>query len=281
MQGVLSIQSQVVYGHVGNAMATFALNRLGHEVWPVPTVLYSNHPGHGGMTGAVQPGAALTALIDGLDARAMLAGTRAVLSGYLGAADHADVVIHALDRIAQAAPGTPYCCDPVMGDDGKGIYVKSGIPEAIRDRLVPRAAILKPNAFELGWLTGRTIAGPDDAVAAARSLPVPLVVCSSVPVPPDNKTIGAMAITADAAWLVTAPRLEHPPPGTGDLFTALFLGRTLNGADAPTALSAATTSLMRLLAHSAPDDQDIALIDHQEDLTIGSGACLPVQAHKG
>lgn len=148
MQGVLSIQSQVVYGHVGNAMATFALNRLGHEVWPVPTVLYSNHPGHGGMTGAVQPGAALTALIDGLDARAMLAGTRAVLSGYLGAADHADVVIHALDRIAQAAPGTPYCCDPVMGDDGKGIYVKSGIPEAIRDRLVPRAAILKPNAFE-------------------------------------------------------------------------------------------------------------------------------------
>ncbi|MBM3523197.1 MAG: pyridoxal kinase, partial [Alphaproteobacteria bacterium] len=141
---VLSVQSGVVYGHVGNSTAQFCLQRLGHEVWRIDTVRFSNHPGHGGMVGAVTDAAEITTLVDGLAARGWLAGCDAVLSGYLGAAAQGPVLLDVVRRVCEANPAARWLLDPVIGDDGR-IFVKPGIPEFMRDQAVPRADILTPN----------------------------------------------------------------------------------------------------------------------------------------
>ncbi|MGF1454166.1 MAG: pyridoxal kinase [Alphaproteobacteria bacterium] len=239
MQGVLSIQSQVVFGHVGNSAAQFALQCLGLEVWGVPTVLYSNHPGHGGFAGAPVPATTLDTLITGLAERDLLRGCRAVLSGYLGAADHVDAVARAVGRARSASPQALFCCDPVMGDTPKGTYVRPGIPEGLAAHLVPLADILTPNAFELGLLTGAPITDPATALQAARTLPCPVTVVTSVPVPAQPGRLGCLAATAERAWLCSVERLEQVPPGTGDLFAALFLGHVLRAEPLPIALGRA------------------------------------------
>ncbi len=268
LPGVLSIQSQVVYGHVGNSAAQFALQRLGVSVWALPTVLFSNHPGHGGFTGRALPAEDLATLIDGLAGRGILNGLQAILSGYLGAGDQARVVADAVAKARAAAPDLLYCCDPVIGDEGKGAYVQPGVADALCNTLLPLADLAKPNAFELAWLTGKPVEDPASAATAARALGVPLVIVSSVPMPPDNRAIGAMAVTAHEAWLVSAPRLAAPPPGTGDLFTALILGHLLTGQSSPDALARAASSLDHLLDNHArqTDGPDLPLIAGQHHL---------------
>ena len=146
---VLSIQSSVVYGHVGNRAAVPALERLGHDVWPVDTVAFSNHPAHGSFRGRIVPAAEVRDLIEGLAARGVLGRCDAVLSGYLGDPATGAVVEDAVARVRAANPRTLYCCDPVIGEVGRGAYVRAGVPEAFRDRLVPLADIVTPNPFEL------------------------------------------------------------------------------------------------------------------------------------
>ncbi len=247
MKGILSIQSQVVFGHVGHGAAQFALQCLGHEVWAIPTVLFSNHPGHGGFAGEALPAQNLTALVDGMDRQGLLESAAALQSGYLGHADQVDVVAKALDKVRRNNAQALYLCDPVMGDRPAGTYVRPGIPEGIRDRLAPLADILTPNNFELEWLTGRTIDGPEAALSAARSLPARIVVVTSVPLPRSPDRIGTMAAGPETAWLCTTPRIDGVPPGTGDLFAALFLGHRLGGRTIPEALGRSASAVHALL----------------------------------
>ncbi len=167
---ILSIQSWVAYGHVGNAAAMFPLQRLGAEVWAVNTVQFSNHTGYGAWTGEVFTGAAIRALIDGIAARGALARCDAVLSGYMGDADIGLAVLDALARARAANPRALYCCDPVIGDDDTGVYVRPGIAELMRDRMLASADIATPNRFELEFLTGAACATLDDAKAGAVRL---------------------------------------------------------------------------------------------------------------
>ena len=167
---VLSIQSTVTYGRVGNRAAVFALERLGHEVWPIDTVAFSNHPAHGGFRGRVVPAAEVSALVEGLDARGVLGRCDAVLSGYLGEPETAAVVADAVARVRAANPAALYCCDPVIGEVGRGVYVRAGIADAFRERLVPLADIVTPNPFELELLTGIAPSTLEGARAAARAL---------------------------------------------------------------------------------------------------------------
>ena len=151
---VLSIQSHVVYGHVGNASAVFPMQRLGVEVWPIHTVQFSNHTGYGAWTGRVFDAPLIEELVDGLAVRGVLAACDGVLSGYMGSADIGNAVLSTVARVRAANPGALYCCDPVIGDVDRGVFVRPGIPEFLRDHAVPAADIVTPNQFELDYLSG-------------------------------------------------------------------------------------------------------------------------------
>ena len=170
MTTILSIQSSVAFGHVGNSAATFPLMRLGVEVWPVITVHFSNHTGYGAWRGPMLSPQDVAEVVTGIDERGVLGRVDAVLSGYQGAAEMGAQVLAAVDLVKQRNPQAIYCCDPVIGDVGRGIYVRPGIPEFMRDQVVPKADLVTPNHFELDFLTGRTTTTLDEVLAAAAQL---------------------------------------------------------------------------------------------------------------
>src|SRR5882757_4598546 len=163
---ILSIQSHVAYGHVGNAAATFPLQRLGVEVWPIHTVQFSNHTGYGAWTGRVFDAGLITELVEGIAQRGVLGRCDGVLSGYMGSAETGAAILDAVAQVKAANPRARYCCDPVIGDVGRGIYVRPGIAEFMRDHALPMADIATPNQFELEHLSGRTTATMPDALQA-------------------------------------------------------------------------------------------------------------------
>src|SRR5437660_9395826 len=167
---VLSIQSHVAYGHVGNAAATFPLQRIGIEVWPIHTVQFSNHTGYGAWTGRVFEAALITELVQGIAERGVLGVCDGVLSGYMGSAQTGAAILDAVARVKAANPHAAYCCDPVIGDVGRGVFVRPGIPEFMHDRAVRAADIITPNQFELDHLAGRTSGTRRDALAAIDAL---------------------------------------------------------------------------------------------------------------
>jgi pyridoxine kinase len=261
---VLSLQSDVVYGHVGNGAARFALQRLGHEVWAVPTVLLSSHAGYAKVGGESLSADLLRRLVDGLDANGWLGQCDAVLSGYLGHADQARVVADAVRRTKAANPRAIYCLDPVFGDAGRA-YAKPGVAEAMARELLPLADIVTPNVFELSSLTSVAIRNQGDALVAAQRLGRPIVVATSVPVSEDR--IGTLAVSKDEAWLASTPLLENPPHGSGDLMAALLLAHRLAGQPLRDCLAAATSSVFQILAQSVDaKSQELLLIALQDVL---------------
>ncbi len=167
---ILSVQSWVCYGHVGNASALFPLQRLGAEVWAVNTVQFSNHTGYGSWTGDVFGGAQVARLIEGIEARGALARCDAVLSGYMGDQGIGHAILDAVKRAKDASPNCVYCCDPVIGDDDTDVYVRAGIPELIRDQALPAADFATPNVFELRMLTGMPTSTLDEVKRAVAKL---------------------------------------------------------------------------------------------------------------
>ncbi len=264
-QQVLSIQSAVAYGHVGNSGAAFALQRLGIGVCRLDTVMFSNHPAHGGFRGEPVPAALLRTVLTGLEERNFLGRCEAVLSGYLGSPAAGEVTIDAVGRLRRARTGALYCCDPVMGDRPQGLYVAAELPALFRDRLVPLADIVAPNAFELELLTGMPAGSQAEALAAARALlgrGPSLVLVTGLA---EGDGIGALAVRREAAWLARCPRVETPAWGAGDVFTAIFLGRYLEKADPARALSLAVSSLHALMLATAEANADeLALIGAQD-----------------
>jgi len=266
--GILSIQSHVATGRVGNAIVAFALQRLGHEVWPVHTVLFSNHPGLGGFRGKVRDPADLTDIIDGLEAQGVFSRCDAILGGYLGAAENGLVMLDAVERVRGSRPDARFYLDPVMGDDGKGVYVSEAVVDFYQGAYA-RADVLAPNAFELGVLTGRAISTPSDAVEAARSLlgeRLRTVLVTSVP-SAEGGEIGTLAVRRDMAVSVTTPRLGIDPKGAGDLFMALAAANRADGDDPVSALERAV-AVVWSLARDAENrgGGDLPIIEHQEFL---------------
>lgn len=257
---ILSIQSTVAYGRVGNRAAVPILERLGHEVWPVDTVAFSNHPAHGTFRGRVVPASEVAELVDGLAARGVLGRCDAVLSGYLGDPATGQVVAEAVARVRAVTPGTLYCCDPVIGEVGRGVYVRAGIPESFRDHLVPLADVVTPNPFELELLTGQAPTTLEGAHAAARALASRgrprLVVATGLRLAEAAGELAVLAVTADDAWCIRHPRRAVRVWGTGDAFAALFLGAYLGARDARAALEHAVAALDDILALAEAGDAD-------------------------
>jgi pyridoxine kinase len=268
---ILSIQSSVAYGHVGNSAATFPLMRLGVEVWPVITVHFSNHTGYGAWRGPLLKASDIADVVQGIDERGVLGRVDAVLSGYQGAEEVGAEVLRTVERVRQRNPRAVYCCDPVIGDVGRGVYVRPGIPEFMRDKVVPAAQIVTPNHFELDFLTGRTTTTVAEVLDAADELrargPQVVLVTSTVLEGDHPEEIRMLAVTNEGAWQVTTPRLERNFTGSGDLTAALFLAHYLAGDNAGDAMGRTADSVYSLLkATTEAGSPELLLVQAQDQL---------------
>lgn len=249
MKTVLTIQSHVAYGYVGNRAAVFPLQRLGIDAIAVNTVQFSNHTGYGSWTGQVFGADHIADVVDGIAARGVLPDCDALLSGYMGDVGLGRVIVETAARVKAANPAALYCCDPVMGDVGRGFFVRPGLPEFIRDTAVPAADLMTPNQFELEYLTGRTVATLDDALAATAALrargPRLVLVTSLTRQDAAADMIEMLVDDRDGAWLVATPRLPLTPPpnGSGDAVAALFLAHYLTGQGPAHALEQAAAAI--------------------------------------
>ena len=252
---ILSIQSHVAYGHVGNASAVFPMQRLGVEVWPIHTVQFSNHTGYGAWTGRVLDGVAIEELVEGIAARGVLPGCDGVLSGYMGSDEIGAAILSAVARVRAANANALYCCDPVIGDVGRGVFVRPGVPEFMRDRAVPAADIVTPNQFELDYLskmTSATLADAKEAVAAVQRLGPKVVLVTSLhtrETPPHS--IDILTGEGGAFWRLRTPRLSLKANGAGDAIAALFLVHYARSRSAAAALGGAASSIYGLLKRTA------------------------------
>jgi pyridoxine kinase len=272
---ILSIQSWVSYGHVGNASAVFPLQRLGAEVWAVNTVQFSNHTGYGDWRGAVFGADLIEDLVQGIAERGALERCDAVLSGYMGDAAIGEAILGAAARVKAANPAALYCCDPVIGDVGRGVFVRPGIPEFLRDRAVPAADILTPNQFELEMLTGREVRTLADAKAAVAALqargPRCVLVTSLRTEDSPVDAIELLAAQDGAFWRVRTPLLPLSVNGAGDTIAALFLFHRLRSGEARVALSAAASSIYGLLRRTAEaGSREIMTVAAQEEFVTPS-----------
>lgn len=252
---ILSIQSHVVYGHVGNASAVFPMQRLGHEVWPIHTVQFSNHTGYGDWKGRVFDGGMIEECVDGIAARGVLGTCDGVLSGYMGSSDIGEAILGTVAKVKAANSRAQYCCDPVIGDVGRGIFVRPGIPEFMKARAVSAADVLTPNQWELNYLAGRetpTLAAARAAIAAVHAMGPRIILVTSLhtdDTPPDS--IDLVASDAGELFRVRTPRLPLSVNGAGDAIAALFFVHWLTTGSAAKALGLASASIFGLLKRTA------------------------------
>jgi pyridoxine kinase len=248
---ILSIQSHVAYGHVGNASAVFPMQRLGVEVWPIHTVQFSNHTGYGSWKGRVFDGPAIEELVDGIAERGVLPRCDGVLSGYMGSADIGNAILSTVTRVREANPEALYCCDPVIGDVGRGVFVRPGIPEFMRDHAIPAADVITPNQFELNYLSGlstETLASVKEAVSAVHLLGPRVILVTSLEAketPADSMDL--VAGEGGRFWRVRTPKLSISVNGAGDAVAALFFVHYARTRSAATALAEAGSSIYGLL----------------------------------
>jgi len=248
---VLSIQSHVVYGYAGNTAAVFPMQRLGREVWAVNTVEFSNHTGYGAWKGKVLGAQLVLDLVKGLEDRGVLSKCDAVLSGYLGDGEIGKAVVDAVKKVRACSPGALYACDPVMGDSGRGIYVKDDIPDIFKRELVPLADIITPNLFELETLTGinniNNIDAAKSAINALHEMGPSIVLLTSFK--EKEGQIGMIVSDKKNIYIVNTPELplECNVAGTGDMTTAVFLSRYLETKNIKKSLELCISSVYGIL----------------------------------
>jgi pyridoxine kinase len=272
MPTVLSIQSWVACGNVGNNAALFALQRLGCETWSLNTVAFSNHTGHERWRGNAVPAEEIAELFEGIAELGVLPRCDAVLSGYLGEPDTGPVLLDIVARVKRANPQAVFCCDPVIGDVATGRYVRDGIAEFYRDRALALADVVTPNRFELEWLTGAPAGSLAEAGAAAEALrrrgPRIALVTS---LEPGADRVAMLAAGPEGVWAVETPRLPVEATGCGDAVAALFLGRLLQGRTVPEALAATAAAIYAVIETTIADGGgELALIAAQDELVMPS-----------
>jgi pyridoxine kinase len=268
---LLSIQSHVAFGHVGNAAAVFPLQRLGCEVWPIHTVQFSNHTGYGRWRGSVFAAAMIRDVAQGMAELGVLAACDAVLSGYIGSVEIGEAILGAVAAVRTANPVARYSCDPVIGDVGRGVFVQPGVPQFIRERAVPAADLVTPNQFELEYLADRatpTLGAALDAVEALHALgPRTVLVTSLHTEQTPANAIELLASDVDGRFRLRTPKLPLNASGAGDAIAALFLFHYERSGSLAEALGRAASSMFGVLAKTQEaGSREMLLIEAQEEL---------------
>ncbi len=271
IMNILSIQSHVAYGHVGNAAAVFPLQRMGVEVWPIHTVQFSNHTGYGSWKGSVFHAGMISEVVAGIEQRGVLGDCNGVLSGYLGSPEIGDAVLEAVKMVKRANPAAKYCCDPVIGDVGRGIFVREGIPEFMKNQAVPAADVITPNQFELDYLSRRaskSLSGARDAVRAVHDLgPRAILVTSLHTDNTPHDSIDLMASDEGGCFTLRTPKLPLTVNGAGDAIAAIFFAHYLRSGNIGEALSHAASGVFGLLAKTAETGaREIQLVAAQDEI---------------
>ncbi|MCS5497299.1 pyridoxal kinase PdxY [Cnuibacter physcomitrellae] len=266
---ILSIQSAVAYGHVGNSAAVFPLQRIGVEVLPVYTVNFSNHTGYGAWRGPLISPDDVRDVITGIEERGVFPQIDVVLSGYQGGTGIGDVIVDAVKRVKAANPSAIYACDPVMGNAKSGCFVAPEIPDLLRDRVVPVADIITPNQFELGYLTGTEPASLEstlESVDLARAMGPSTVLVTSVERPDrEPETIEMLAVDDEGAWIVQTPLIPIKANGSGDVTAALFTAHYRSTGSAQVALERTASSVYDLIdATYRSGERELQLVETQE-----------------
>ncbi len=272
---ILSLQSHVAYGHVGNSAAVFALQRLGREVLAIHTVQFSSHAGYPGFRGRAFDAAMIDDLLAGLEAIGALENCEALLTGYIGKPEIGEAALRALGALRSARPDAVYACDPVIGDEGRGVYTAPGVAEFFRDRALTVADIVTPNAFELGWLTG--VENAKRAISALRARGPRVALVTSLRLE-DTPADALDVVVADdhGCWRVRTPKLPIAVNGAGDLMSALFLAHWLETRSAPAALASAASSVYAVVAATAAlNKRELALIAAQDEIVKPSRMFAP------
>ena len=277
---ILSIQSHVAYGHVGNDAAVFPLQRLGAEVIAVHTVQFSNHTGYGAWTGEVFQAQMIADIMRGVEERGALGLCDGILSGYMGSADIGAAILDAALTVRSANPGALYCCDPVMGDVGRGVFVRPELPDMMRAKAMPEADIVTPNQFELSLLTGQEISDRASLVAAIHALhalgPKIIMVTSVITNETPEDAIDCVASDGHQIFLVRTPRLSLSVNGAGDAISALFFLHWLRDHNAGHALAQAVSSIFGVLKRTEDEgSREILLIPAQDELVHPSHKFKP------
>lgn len=268
---VISIQSQVAWGHVGNSAAVFPMQMHGIDVIAVPTTLLSNRPGYPTIRGRVLDAQLIADLLLGIEERGGVDTAQMILSGYLGSADNAAVVADFVARAKARNPALAYCCDPVLGDRDRGLFVHADIPPLVRDRLCPLADIITPNHFEFEWLTGTRATTIDQVIEAACAVmargPSTVVVTSAELADTPDGEIETLAVEGAEAWRVRTPKLPISPNGTGDLLAALLVSARVHGNDTPEALSHAASAIYAVLERTAArGTEEMRIVESAEQI---------------
>jgi pyridoxine kinase len=268
---VISIQSQVAWGHVGNSAAVFPLQLHGIDVTAVPTTLLSNRPGYPTVRGRVLETQLVADLLRGIEERGATDACDMILSGYLGSPEIAAEVAGFVACAKARHPSLLYCCDPVLGDRDRGLFVQADIPSVVRDRLCPLADIITPNHFEFEYLAGAKAATSGEMIAQAQTLlargPSTVVITSAELSDTPDGEIETLAVERAQGWRVRAPKLSISPSGTGDLFAALFAAARVQGKATPAALGHAASAIFAVLERTASEGtEEMRIVASAEQL---------------
>jgi len=276
---LLSIQSHVAYGHVGNSAAVFALQRLGIEVRPIHTVQSYNNPGHGGFTGRVSDAAMIHEIVAGIARLGALTTCDGVLSGYIGSADIGDAILETVAKVKAANPAARYCCDPVIGDAGR-VYVRPDVAEFFRARALSAADVVTPNQFELDQLSGRTSATLAEAIAAMDAIhargPAVVLVTSLHTAETPADTVDLVVSDTRGRFRVRTPKLATAVHGAGDALAALFFAHHLRTGSAAEAMSRAASSVFGILRRTAQAGaREMLIVEAQDEIVAPSKTFQP------
>jgi len=261
MARILAVSSFLAHGRIGLMANAAAVQALGHKVLQFPTILLSNHPGYAHAAGERVSCALLMKMLDAMEANGWLGDISAVLTGYLPTVSHVAFAQEALERVRRHSPAALYVCDPIIGDDPKGLYIDQLAAEAIRDRLVPVADVLTPNRFEISWLTGRAVDDPESTASAAAHLACQAVAATSIP--QDANEILNVLVAEGVIRTLASSRRARVPHGTGDVFCGLLTGLLATGLFLPDAFVKADRVLQEVVTvSSGREDLDLAPLMH-------------------
>ena len=252
---IISIQSQVVHGHVGNSAAMFPMQAAGLEVAAIPTVIFSNTPDYPTLRGAPVPADLFADLLLGAIERELPQRAKWIMSGYIGSVEVGQLTADFIAHCKELNPKLRYLCDPVMGDHAPGLYVPAELARLMRDQLLPMADIATPNSFELGHLTGRKIQTLQDVRDAAQDLHMAaqshLIATGCILNDTPSGMLESIVLGPDTVTRHATPYLPIAIPGTGDLFAGIVMACIGKGHSLDDTVVIAQRLTGRALAHAA------------------------------